>query len=42
MNNGAKNLQDNLMNLKEKIENSSFNKPNQNDKKKILNEIKKS
>lgn len=42
MNNGAKNLQDNLMNLKEKIENSSFNKPTQNDKNKILNEIKKS
>lgn len=41
-NNGVKNLQDNLMNLKEKIENSSFNKPTQQDKNKILNDIKKS
>jgi hypothetical protein len=35
-------LPDRLKNLKEKIENSSFNKPTQQDKDKILNDIKKS
>ena len=42
MQNGAQHLPDRLKNLKEKIENSSFNKPTQQDKDKILSDIKKS
>lgn len=42
MNNGAQHLQDGLKDLKEKIANSSFNKPTQQDKNKILSDIKKS
>jgi len=38
----AQHLPDRLKNLKEKIENSSFNKPTQQDKNKILGDIKKS